>query len=87
MSSGELPGLQNRRAASLMSPVRSTRTRFRHSDSHHSGDYDFSTLSPEGRRDRAQPEQDGLLPLELQAKTGGRPLAGIGLDPEDVRVF
>jgi len=29
MSSGELPGLQNRRAASLMSPVRSTRTRFR----------------------------------------------------------
>ncbi len=29
MSSGELPGLQNRRAASSMSPVRSTRTRFR----------------------------------------------------------
>jgi hypothetical protein len=29
MSSGELPGLQNRRAASPMSPVRSTRTRFR----------------------------------------------------------
>ena len=30
MSSGELPGLQNRRAAPLVSPVRSTRTRFRH---------------------------------------------------------
>ncbi len=29
MSSGELPGLQNRRTASLMSSVRSTRTRFR----------------------------------------------------------
>ena len=30
MGSGELPGLQNRRAAPLVSPVRSTRTRFRH---------------------------------------------------------
>jgi hypothetical protein len=29
MLSGDGPGLQNRRAASLMSPVRSTRTRFR----------------------------------------------------------
>ena len=29
MGSGDPPGLQNRRAASLMSPVRSTRTRFR----------------------------------------------------------
>ena len=29
MGSGDPPGLQNRRAASLMSSVRSTRTRFR----------------------------------------------------------
>jgi hypothetical protein len=29
MGSGDPPGLQNRRVASLMSPVRSTRTRFR----------------------------------------------------------
>jgi hypothetical protein len=31
MGSGDPPGLQNRRTASLMSSVRSTRTRFRHS--------------------------------------------------------
>ena len=30
MGSGDPPGLQNRRAAPLVSPVRSTRTRFRH---------------------------------------------------------
>ncbi len=30
MGSGDPPGLQNRRVASPMSPVRSTRTRFRH---------------------------------------------------------
>src|SRR5438270_8020136 len=30
MGSGDPSGLQNRREASLMSPVRSTRTRFRH---------------------------------------------------------
>ena len=30
LSSGDGPGLQNRRAAPLVSPVRSTRTRFRH---------------------------------------------------------
>jgi hypothetical protein len=30
MGSGDPPGLQNRRTASLMSSVRSTRTRFRH---------------------------------------------------------
>src|SRR5207248_11088052 len=30
MGSGDSPGLQNRRAASLMSPVCSTHTRFRH---------------------------------------------------------
>jgi hypothetical protein len=29
MGSGDPPGLQNRRAAPLVSPVRSTRTRFR----------------------------------------------------------
>ncbi len=29
MGSGDPPGLQNRRAAGILSPVRSTRTRFR----------------------------------------------------------
>ena len=32
MGSGDPPGLQNRRAAGILSPVRSTRTRFRHVD-------------------------------------------------------